>query len=208
MVQTGEPVQNRLFTVGHSIHSMETFIDLLKKSETASLDVIRVGIQAPHPSPHQPENSTTDGAPWTLLSRPLGVALVPLLRDALVAGPDLLRGVSDRVPFDSFEKVPATSSLALIAPPALILYYHQSPTGRPQVRGRFPLGPGDHPCHYDLGVTDYQWESIVLRQGPQALAQSEARFLLTVSMGEPFGGNCFKLIATIVLLPPFIADAL
>lgn len=175
-------------------------------SEAVPLDVIRVGIKAPHPSPHQPENSTIDGTTWTLLSRPLGSELVSVLQIALGSGPELLCGTSDRVPFERLEKQPASSSLALIAPSTLILYYHQSPTGRPKVRGRFPLGPSENPCHYDLGVTDYQWESIVLRQGPQTLAQSERRFFLIVSMGEPFNGYCFKLIATILLLPSFLAD--
>ncbi len=175
-------------------------------SEPAMLDVIRVGVQAPRPLPHQPENWVIDGTIWTLVSRPLGPKLVPLLQQALVSGPELLRGFGNRVPFASFQQQPATASLALVAPPLLDLYQKPNYQGQPQVRGCFSLGQTRLPSHYDLALTDPHWENAVIGQGPRRLRQTDGRFLVTTSLGEPFGSDCYKLIAAIILLPPPIAS--
>lgn len=178
------------------------------RTEAALLDVIQVGTRVPRAAAHQPENWVIDGSSWKLRSRPLLPVHVPILRNALVNGPELLRGFSDRVPYSSFQQQHAAVSLALVAPESIDLYHFPTPRGTPQVRGRFFLGTGSQAFIYDLAVTDPRWEANVIHQGPRILRQGDGKFVLTISLSEPFGRYCYKLIAAIVVLPPAIAAAL
>jgi hypothetical protein len=169
-------------------------------TEPGGLDVIRVGVHAPRPLDHQPENWQIDGSRWQLVARPVPPNLLPLLRGAVTSGPELLRGTSDRLAVADLQRQPIAASLALVAPESVDLYHQLSYRGRPQARGRFALGPAGAACLYDLSITDPIWESRIIHKGPQTLRQSEAEFFLTVSLGEPLGLNCYKLIAAIILL--------
>jgi len=178
-------------------------------SEAATLDVIRVGLGAHRLAPHQPENWLIDGSHWKLLARPAGANLAHLLRGALVHGPELLSGVADRVPFAQFQQQPAAASLALIAPDSLHIYHQLNPRGRPRARGQFFLGSDPQPVLYDLSITEPHWEDLVVQQGARTLRQAEGKFLVTISLGEPFGNEreCYKLIAAIIPLPASLAVA-
>jgi hypothetical protein len=169
------------------------------------LDVIRIGIKEARPTPNQPENWVIDGTPWTLIARPIRSDL-QILKNAIVTGPDLLTGCKDRASFRDFEKRQATASLALVAPSAVDFYRNTNSTGKQRVRGRFRLGDANNGQVYDLGVTDLQCERVVLRQGDQTLRQADAKFLLTISLGEPLASYCYKLIAAVIVLPAPIAE--
>lgn len=171
-------------------------------TEPGALDVIRVGLTVPRPAAHQPENWVIDGTTWGLIARPMPAALAAVLRAATTSGPDLLGGQSDRVIWAVLQQQPATASLALATPSTLDLYHQLSLSSRPQVRGRFALGPVGQPVLYDLVVTDPRWKNRVLAQGPQTLRQADKPFAVTISLSEPFGLHCYKLIAAICFLPP------
>lgn len=173
---------------------------LTNASEAAPLDVIQIGVQAPQPLIYQPENWATDGTKWTLVSSPLSRNLIHLLQNAIVCGPDLLRGLSDRVAYADFQQAKAVASLALVAPDEISLHHQLSFRGKPQARGRFTLGTRAQSCLYDLVITDVHWEGNIIQQGACKLKQSDHRFFVTVSLGEPFGLYCYKLIAAIVLV--------
>jgi len=113
------------------------------------------------------------------------------------------------VSYASFQQQNATVSLALIAPNSIYLYRQLSYSGRPQARGRFSLGTGNQASVYDLVVTDLHWEQFVIHQGTWTLQQADSKFLVTISMGERFqhDGNCYKLIAAIIVLPSSIVAA-
>jgi hypothetical protein len=176
-------------------------------TEARLLDVIQVGVQAHRPAPHQPENWVIDETTWILSARPLRDNLSHVLQNAIVSGPELLRGFSDRVPYASFQQQNATASLTLIAPNSIYLYQQLSYSGRPQARGMFSLGTGTQASVYDLVVTDPRWEQFVIHQGMWTLRQEASKFLVTISMGEPFQLNCYKLIAAIIVLPSSIVAA-
>jgi hypothetical protein len=179
---------------------------LTNGSEIAVLDLVQVGVATHRPAPHQPENWVIDGTGWILKFRPIRADLNQLLKNALVTDPELLQGFSDRVPCSNLQQQPSgLSSLALVAPESLELYHQQSFSGRPQARGRFFLGNGAHGILYDLVITDPVWEPIILQQSSRTLRQTDSKFLVTVSLSEPFGMYCYKLIAAIVLLPTSIA---
>lgn len=176
-------------------------------TEVGVLDVIQVGVHSHRPLPHQPENWVVDGSRCGLLSQPVASQLAGVLKNAIVRGPELLRGHSDRVLHTDFQQQPATASLALLAPDSIDLYHQLSYRGRPQARVHFTLGSGGQLCHYDLAITDPAWEARVIQQPPFTLRQLDAKFLLTISLGEPFGmvPYCYKLAAAIILLPPSLS---
>jgi hypothetical protein len=124
-----------------------------------------------------------------------------ILRQAIVPGPELLTGTGERVAFATFEKQPAPASLALVAPEDIYLYPHLAAPGTYRARGRFSLGPAEQLVLYDMPVTEPVWQNVALKQGPVTLRQREQKFLLTISLSEPFEGHCYKLIAAIMLLP-------
>lgn len=133
--------------------------------------------------------------------------LLHVLRNAIPHGPELLEGVSDRVSYAQLQQQHAATSLALIAPDTLSLYHQVSYRGKPQARGRFTLGSGAQATLYDLAITDPLWESKIIHHGPCILQQSNHKFLTVISMGEPFGLYCYKLLAAVILLPPALAAA-
>ena len=167
------------------------------------LDVLRVGLLRPRPQCHQPENWLVDQSEWSLLARPLGAPLFGALKSHVVHDENLLGGPSDRVAVETFAAAPAKASLALVAPETVVFRCQPRPSGVPQVRGRFCLGP--RRVTFDLAVTDPRWEKKILQAGRMTLQQGEQPFLLTISLGEPYRGFCYKLIAAVIPLPPELA---
>jgi hypothetical protein len=178
-------------------------------TQAAVLDVIRVGVLASRPAPHQPENWLIDGKTWELVARPMGRDLIPVLQRATVCGPELLGGFPDRLPFSDFQQHRAAASVAIVAPESIELHPHSTSRGKVQGRGRFSLGPSRRTHVYDLPITDPRWEGVASQlQQPCTLQQAKNKFVLTISLGEPFDGYCYKLIAAIILLPLSIASGL
>ena len=176
-------------------------------NEPMTLDVIRLGIDRARQTAHQPENWLVDSSPWTLIERPASRDATKVLRQAIVHGPELLRGFSDRVSLESIQQVPMEASLALLAPTSISLYRTTNYRGNQRARGQFSLGSGDNTT-YDLAITDPVWEGSIIQNGSQELRQIDCRFLITVSLGEPFGLFCYKLIAAIIPLEPSQTRAL
>lgn len=88
------------------------------------------------------------------------------------------------------------------------LYQRVSSRGGLQVRGRFELGEARDRVAYDLSVTDAMWERAVRFEGNRTVHQTDGKFLVTVSLGEPLDSHCYKVIAAIVLLPEELGDLL
>ncbi|EJU9538520.1 hypothetical protein N5M46_003880 [Vibrio alginolyticus] len=138
-----------------------------------------MGFAQPAPLPHQPENYLIDGEVWiqhysfyirqlhTLLDTPLN-----------------LWGAGDRVNHalitTGLYQIP--QSLYLVQVEDLRLY-HNADGKR---RASFTYGG----INYDLAATDPRFDDIVRDNLP-------ASGILCVSLGEPFQGHCYKLVATI-----------
>lgn len=174
--------------------------------EVQVLDIISVRLLSPSPKPHQPENWLIADEPWRLARRPLSRRVLRMLDDYIVHGPELLRGKTDRVPFSWLSTDPAEASLALVEPENLCFYATHSFRGKPQLRATFRLGSQE----YNLVVTDVFWEGLLLSQLPVGVSlpfesmpelHSKYRVLLTISLGEPLHGYCYKLVAAVILLP-------
>ncbi len=174
-------------------------------TEVGFLDQFCVGVESARPAPHHPENWVIDGSRWRLVARPMNDQLATVLKAATVTGPELLRGHSDRVSHAQIECQPLTASLALVMPEAVELYRHTGSSGNPNVRGRFSIGANGRAVDYDLSVTDPTWIAQVTNHGSQLLQQIDARFVMTISISEPFNHDCYKLIAAVIPLPASLA---
>lgn len=168
-------------------------------SDARLLDILRVNFGEPRPDPHQPENVLLGRAPWQLVARPAAKDIIPVLKAALVTGPELLGNCADRLSFPMLRRAPLPASLALIAPHEVAWQIGSDYTGNRQVRARFALGG----VRYDLSVTDPVWEERLksLPHGEHSMAAMGLapgdRVLLTISVGEPFGDDCYKLVAAV-----------
>jgi hypothetical protein len=175
-------------------------------NEAALLDVLEIGFIKPKPAVHQPENRLLDGNAWKLHANQDLRDWTAILRKAIVPGPDLLRGTADRVSYGELQHEHAEASLALIAPQRLDLLLIKKPEGKHQIRGQFCLGNQTPAGEYNLSMTDPIWEKKILQEGNQSLRQADRKFLVTVSLGEPFNEYCYKVIAAVILLPPQLVD--
>lgn len=173
-------------------------------TEARTLDVIRLDLSGPLPQSYQPENwLVSNKMPWRLISRPAPESLIQIICSNLVSGPSLLGNTNDRVPAVSFSGTSAPSSLALVIPNNPRLRVTRDVTSRKQVRAIFEISR----TYYDLVVTDPVWERKLSNhpEGDYRLTAAglkpDDRVLFTVSLGEPFNGYCYKLVAAIILLP-------
>jgi len=173
-------------------------------SEARVLDLLRVDLREHQPKPHQPENWRISGLRWHLVERPASASVASLLRSHLAPGPAILGSGSGRVAYDELFRSPARASLALVLPRDLVWHAPGNPRrSRPQVRARFRLGG----VVYDLAVTDPVFLEMLgdLPQGSSIPAASHLKpdesLLLTISLGEPFEGFCYKLVAAVVVVP-------
>lgn len=172
-------------------------------NEATLLDVVEVDIARPRPEPHQPENCELAPGTWHIVRRIAPAQALALLRPALVPGPVVLENQMDRVAHAPLLAKPAAASLALVEPSSIEWLITTSLRGNRQTRCSFSVGG----AYYNLSVTDLKIESALaqLSQGvhPRAAAgiPATARVLLTVSLSEPFNGDCYKLVAAVLTLP-------
>lgn len=198
-VQTGSWVR----PVSAAEHGELTYSDrhLGADGEPRNFDIIRVGVIKSHPSPSQPENWLIDGSSWRLIERPAPAQFHFLLRKAIHSDERLFGSVSDRVPARDFQTRKAEASLLLIRPNN-VRWLTEEFRGRRKARVSFKLGNAE----YRLAVTDpnYDWEVRLKELGwhtSDELGIDEDRMLFTVSLGEAFEGNCYKLVAAVLAWP-------
>lgn len=165
------------------------------------LDVIRIGILEPCPAPYQPENWFIDSMPWQLVERPGDYK--PLL-ESVDAGPELLGSRTDRSISAQFETSPALGSLSIVRPDSDHVLWTIGLDDA--FRGRFRAAFALAGQRYDLSVTDPIWRDKLFRLGEGTYLNSDlgvragSPVYLVVSMGEPFRGFCYKLVASVILL--------
>jgi hypothetical protein len=178
-------------------------------SEPSLMDVIALDVVRPVPAPHQPENWLIDGQPWELVRRPASLAARDLLRGALSTGPELLGRAADREAYEDLEKDAGAASLTLVLPEAL-RWFVSTDGGKRRTRARFVLSG----TTYNLSVTDPRWRQALAEQQDGEYnwgalpGEAGKRPLLTISLGEPFEGDCYKLVAAVIPLKPETADSI
>ena len=170
--------------------------------QAALLDVIRVSVSSPRTEPHQPENWVLENKQWRILGRLPPTEAWERLRRFLVSGPNLLGGRTDRLDYAAIQQNPVRASLALIEPSQVSWVITTSTRGNRQTRARFSLAGAS----YDLSITDPKWRQrlsdLPLGTHPRTSAgiSSKERLLFNTSLGGPFIGECYKLVAAVILL--------
>ena len=151
-----------------------------------------------HSRAWQPENYLIGEEPWTLTARPSPTELLEHLESLIVADEALFGGYGETVSQTECQRQPRAASLTLVEPLNLRWEVTHDHRGRHRVRALFSLGGAT----YDLVVTDPDWKEKfrALEEGVHdgALGEAADRTLLTVSLGEPFKGTCYKLVAAVI----------
>ena len=172
------------------------------RSEPRIFDIIRVGVKHHCPLPHQPENWLMDESSWTLLGRGSAGQCRGFLNNWVSRKIELLGDTRIAIPVFEFASHPMPWSLQLVRPCDLH-WRVELHDGKLKARAGFRLGA----MHYNLPFTDPDYHGVLLRRGvgryspiDMGLGQ-DADMLLTISLTEPFNGNCYKLVSALVILP-------
>lgn len=172
-------------------------------NEAALLDIIEVSVSEHRPKPYQPENWVLENKQWKLIKRLNQREAYSLLQRYLVSGPDLFGNTSDRVPLAGLQSNSVPESLVLVEPTDVSWYITKSIRGNRQTRALFSLNR----VTYDLAITDPVWEQRLNKlylgvYSRETVGVSPDDILLfTISLGGPFQGQCYKLIAGIIIVP-------
>ena len=164
------------------------------------LDIIRIEIVKSVPKYYQPENVLISDIQWIKE----GTFPLSRLEELCDYGANFvtIEGGSDRISDSYLKKNKINSSLALIRPQALLIYKTYSFSRKPQLKAKFKYNGED----YHLVVTDPIIEGYDFSNN-QFYKVTSKKTYLCVSLGEPFGVDCYKLVASIIFAtkPHFIS---
>ena len=165
-------------------------------SDPALLDILEVPMLESRPRGFQTENHLIDhNALWAKVGNFPQRQLLPYCKTPnplWINGFDSMHGRNDRIPEEQVASLP--DSLVLVEPQQMRIEIRLL-AAKLRVRAEFRLAGQK----YNFGVTD----PVVERQ---CLSRSEGfhtykkRAVACISVGEPFNGYCYKLVASIVPL--------
>lgn len=167
-------------------------------SEPRLLDIVDIPLLEPRPKSYQQENWLLDPNWYWTVRGTFPHASLGLLTEA--PGPIWINGYHTYHGFNNYVPVEAVgginSSLKLIAVHGLQLHVHRPGEAFGDMTRRVQADFSFSGVNYGLRVTDPAIEIVYLAQadGVYALGAS----YLTISLGEPYGGNCYKLVAAII----------
>jgi hypothetical protein len=175
-------------------------------NEASLLDIIEVEVTEHRPKPYQPENWILKEQPWELINRIPPREAYLVLQSHVELGSTIFGNQGDRVPYAGLQTCPIAGSLTLVEPTEISWFIGQSIRGKRQTRTHFKLGD----VWFDIAVTDPVWEKSLSNLDFGIYPKEAAgisindRVLFTVSLGGPFNGECYKLIAGVFVLPTAI----
>ena len=162
------------------------------------MDIITIETEGAAHHPYQKENVLiADKRPWTWQWKLPPAALPDLVDDVKslwLGGFHSTNGVNDRVPEETMREA-NEPTIYLIRPNDIALVVNDDLDGRKKVRARFAY----RDTHYLLSVTDPVIERTYLMKEPGEYPLNAKDTYLTVSMGEPFNGYCYKLAAAVIM---------
>lgn len=159
------------------------------------LDVIDIPLLKPLPKDYQHENWLLDPNKYWKKVTSINVKDIPLFLDSTeelwIDGYSTRNGKNDKIPLSQAKEL--TGSLRLLKVERLRLkvfnYYNKQ-----RVQGIFQYAEEE----YRLWVTDPIYEEEYLEKGNGFYELGKT--FLTISLGEPYEDDCYKLIATIIQL--------
>ena len=172
--------------------------------ETKVFDQVRIELEGPCPECHHPEDCYIGSASWELLQRPSMPEELKNLHDRLepfLTQCEYLFGTpEDRISFESFKIAPALASLALARVEQL---WFKTTDHDGKRKNRVHFSCNGHA--YNLSLTDPAWEHKLALMPPASYPAAKldipanAEIWMTLSLGEPYQGECYKLAATIMV---------
>lgn len=167
-------------------------------SDPVVMDIIDVPLKEPRPKGYQQENWLIDAdAYWVKVGT---VSWDDLEEYAVtdgtlwINGYHTFHGVNDVIPVDVAATVQSSLKLIHVGSLDLHVFKPGEAFGNPKrrVQGRFTFAGNS----YSLWVTDpnREKEYLAREDGVYGLGES----YLTISLGEPYNGNCHKLIAAVI----------
>jgi ATP-dependent DNA helicase RecQ len=162
----------------------------------ALLDILSVPLAGPDPHSYQSENYLMDRGSWEK-EGVLPVSDLPKLCDGVehlwVNGHHSHTGLNDRIPLKTVEES-VTSSLLLVKPDHLAVTVDEGARHLKKIRAKFIYNG----VTYWLSVTDPLIEGRYMNEafGQYPLTRTDA--YICVSIGEPYEGYCYKLVAGII----------
>lgn len=162
------------------------------------LDVIDVPMLEPRPDGYQAENWLLDSKRYWQKTGRLSWFDLPALADPVaplwIDGIGTYHGRNDKVPLESAGSLGSSLRLLRVDRVRLQVFSPGEAFGNPKrrVQGRFRHAGTE----YALWVTDPQYERAYLAKLDGAYQLGEC--WLTISLGEPYQGACYKLIAAII----------
>jgi hypothetical protein len=166
------------------------------------LDSIRIHFEEYSPRFHQPENwRISDDESWELLDSEINEPQQLALNTALQRDGKIFSSEGSSLRKSELKDSLSTNSLTLLRPQDPQFYTDMNEGSSNQPRTAF-----DFDGHrYDLPITDPKWRQQVQGEDPDDLPSiddldDDQDILFTISLGEPFEGRCYKLVAAIFSL--------
>jgi len=162
------------------------------------MDIVEVETQEQARHAYQKENIfVAGGKPWIWKWKLPDAALTKLLDSPerlWLDGFSSTSGLNDRIPEDIVVEN-STSSLYLIRPDKFSILVTDDLYGRKKVHARFTY----RGASYLLSVTDMMIEREYLMKPQDEYPIGHKDIYLTISLGEPFNGFCYKLVAAVMM---------
>lgn len=167
--------------------------------EPEPLDSLRIFVDKHQPECHQPENWLLSDEPWELIASGWTKRAVIAINAAIELDGEIFGTSGDSIERATLAESPAVSSLSLLLPNQVEFYRDER---KEQQRAAFEFGG----TAYDLPVTDPEWcekiRSQEFKRMPATAHIDEGmRLVFTISLGEPFEGRCYKLVAAVFTMP-------
>jgi ATP-dependent DNA helicase RecQ len=195
---TGGRIGKWIRPVGHNETGELSVKEICYKDGNAPrpLDVMVVPLSRHTPVSYQTENYLVDEEIW-LKKRSFPAADLPGLCDPVdslwLNGYSSGSGLNDRVP-EAITREQIRTSLLFIRPEQAMIAVEEGPNLLKRLRARF-LFAGEEYC---LPVTDPEVENRYLGEPIGRYPLSTDDLYFTISIGEPYEGYCYKLVAGIV----------
>lgn len=163
------------------------------------LDVIQIYVTELKPESHQPENWRLSSNSWELLAKDLTERSILAINSAIERTSTIFGTTNNKIEKSNLVESNASKSLSLLVPDQVEFCRYEEGD---QQRAEFLLGDEQ----YDLPVTDPKWEEKIKNQSfkrmpGSAYTDDDEKLLFTISLGEPYDGYCYKLIAAVFTVP-------
>jgi hypothetical protein len=168
-------------------------------SDPRLLDVIEIPLLAPRPKGYQRENWLLNPSKYWLKVGQISWEGLALFADRAgelwINGYGTNHGVHDYIPLEKAEALPGSLKLVRVETLQLRVFTPGEAFGssKRRVQARFTLAG----IEYALWVTDPAVERAYLAREDGSYRLGES--YLTISLGEPFNGNCHKLVAAVII---------